>query len=39
MSPPIMIHNGEELLYTGRIYAYKADKILNDSGYVTPQVR
>ena len=33
-----MIHNGEELLYPGRICAYEADKILKDSDYVAPQV-
>ncbi|AET03015.1 hypothetical protein MtrunA17_Chr8g0360191 [Medicago truncatula] len=33
-----MIHNGEELLYAGRICAYEADKILKDSDYVTLQV-
>ncbi|AES63643.1 terpene synthase family, metal-binding domain protein [Medicago truncatula] len=33
-----MIHNGEELLYPGRICAYEANKILKDSDYVTPQV-
>ena len=33
-----MIHNGEELLYLGRIFAYEADKIFKDSDYVTPQV-
>jgi len=33
-----MIHNGEELLYPGRICAYEADKILKNSDYVTPQL-